>query len=74
MDNQQGASRPSARSWLLLALAALGVLLVVGGPLGVWVVLNTWLEWPLWAVPVALGLLTFAAGATVLTWHSIGHG
>jgi hypothetical protein len=62
----------TARHWLLLLVAALGVALLVGVPLGVVVVLNTWLEWTVWAVPLVLGLLTFTFGATVLTWDAMG--
>ncbi len=50
----------------ILVLASAGVALVAGVPLGVVVALNTWLEWVVWAVPLIVGVVTFAVGATFL--------
>jgi hypothetical protein len=71
MANQQLYHRPSKRSWIILCVIALIVAVVVGEPLGVVAVLYTWTEWTLWAVPVVLGVVVFAIGATILTFNTI---
>jgi hypothetical protein len=60
------------RQWALLLLAVVGVALVVGVPLGFVAALQTgaWLEWMLWAVPVAMGLVTFWIGVHFLMWNA----
>jgi hypothetical protein len=72
MARQKASRAASVRHWFILLAAVLGVAFLVGLPLGVVVALHTWLEWTIWAVPLALGLLTFTVGATVLTWDATG--
>jgi hypothetical protein len=57
----------SKHPWISLLVITIVVAVVLGIPLGYLAVLFTWTEWLFWAVPVALGLFTFAFGATVLT-------
>jgi hypothetical protein len=68
MTNQSARRKSTVRSWIVLVLWALGIGLIGGVPLGVWVCLNTWLEWTIWAVPLLIGGVIFVVGATVLTW------
>src|SRR5262249_48933455 len=72
MANQNTPRAGSGRHWLVLLAASLGVAILLGVPFGVVVVLHTWLEWTIWAVPLLLGLLVFTIGATVLTWNATG--
>jgi ABC-type proline/glycine betaine transport system permease subunit len=71
MANPEESRKHSAWDWLILMLVVLGVALIGGVPLGIWVALNTWLEWTVWAVPLLLGVLTFTIGATILTWDQV---
>jgi hypothetical protein len=54
-------------SLLRLLLIAILVAMFLGIPLGFLAVVYTWTGWMWWAVPAAVGLVTFAVGATILT-------
>lgn len=56
----------SKHPWMSLLLITILVAVVLGVPLGYLAALFTWAGWLFWAVPVALGLFTFAFGAMIL--------
>jgi hypothetical protein len=69
--SQATTDKPSReRQWNILLLAVLCVAIIVGIPLGYVAFVRTWLEWTLWAVPVAVGIVTFVMGVPFLMWNA----
>ncbi len=70
--------------WAVLFLVSLGVALVLGIPLGIVVAVlasvirgdfrggtyHDWLQWTLWTVPFAVGILTFVMGIPFVKWDA----